>query len=181
MNTTKYKLLSPRGTALYLIEETGLTHQQIADFCDIHLLEVINLAFSENVNLNRINPVDTGETTSAYIQEAESNPDVALKPCISLAYEQYLKDTKKSIKNKKSKAHYALWLIINCPTRSDAEIQKFLNTTKSMVEKVRNKTYWNYKNLMATNPITDGICTEDDLYTFMHQEKKVTEVAIEEN
>lgn len=163
------KPLMPKATAVWLIENTKLTFQQIADFCDLHIIEIEALANEESFKtLKGINPIQTGEVAEESIKEAEANPNVQLQYIANEEYNKYTKSIKKDTNKKskfkrKNKPEAILWLVLNYKYINDYQIAKLLGTTTNTVQAIRSKSYWNYKNLSPKNPITLDLCSQEKL------------------
>lgn len=163
------KPLMPKGTAIWLIENTALTFKQIADFCGLHILEIESLADEENFkSLKGLNPILSGELSEEALAQAQNDPNMVLVYNVNKEYEKYAKSIKKDSKKesrfkRKNKPEAILWLITNYSKINDYQISKLLNTTANTVKSIRSKTYWNYKNLSPKNPVTLELCTEEAL------------------
>lgn len=164
------KPLMPGAVAIWLIDNTTLTFKQISDFCNMHVLEIEAIANGELYkNLVPVNPTLTGELTIENIKECENDPEKSLTYQESSFYNSLLKDTKKNtvIKQskfkRKAKPEAILWMIKNYPDITDYSIAKLLGSTSTTVKNIRNKTYWNYKNITPKNPVNLSLCTEEKL------------------
>jgi hypothetical protein len=177
------KPLMPKGTAIWLIENTALTFKQISDFCGLHILEIESLANEENFkSLKGLNPVLSGEVDIDEIKRCEADTKLSLSYNVSKEYDKYAKslktDSKKESRFKrKNKPEAILWLITNYNKINDYQIAKLLNTTANTVKSIRSKTYWNYKNLSPKNPVTIELCTEDALSKIIQNIKEKEELA----
>jgi hypothetical protein len=173
------KPLMPKAIAIWLIENTALTFDQIADFCQLHLIEVEALANEEsNKFLQGLNPVLTGEVSEDDIKRCEADPHLRLAYLESDAYNKYASKfkknaTKESKFKRKNKPEGILWILNHYPDINNYQISKLLNTTTNTVKAIRAKSYWNYKNLSPKNPVTLGLCSEMDLSALIHSVPKV--------
>ncbi len=158
--------IMPKSVATWLVENTSLTFQQIADFCDLHILDV-NAIADGNMVVNPINPIETGELTLKDLEEAQNNPDIAVNFNYNEELDQYLNDlhSKKASKNKSrnDKANAIFWIIDQYPELTNYKIAKLVSATSTLVASIRDKSHWNYGNLVHKNPIVLGLCTEKDL------------------
>lgn len=161
--------LMPKATAVWLIENTTLTFDQIAEFCGLHPLEVQGIADGDVANsVIGVDPVSKGITTRENIEAAEKDSKVSIT-----LNEEYLTYIKKESKRKKAKytpvarrqdkPDAIAWLTKNHPEITDAQISKLVGTTKKTIEDIRNRTYWNISNLKPRDPVLLGICTQTAL------------------
>lgn len=160
--------LMPKATAMWLINNTALTFEQIADFCVLHVLEV--KAMADETHPERIIPLDpimTGQVSREQVDAAEKDPRKKLVLTKS-KYEVPEKKTKgrpryTPVSRRQDRPDAIYWLIRNHPEMSDAEIGKLIGTTKSTIEAIRNKTHWNSPNLKAVDPVSLGLTTQLEL------------------
>jgi hypothetical protein len=162
------KPLMPKATAVWLVDNTSLSFDQIADFCGMHPLEVKGIA-DEDVakGIKGIDPIATGQLTREQIEEAEKNPAIRLK----LAPAKYkLPQVKKQktprytpVSKRQDKPDAIYWLIRNHPELTDADIIKLIGTTKATIAKIRDRGHWNSQNIKAVDPVTLGLCTQIEL------------------
>ena len=168
MKNTK-KHLMPKATAIWLLQETSITFKQIGDFCELHVLEVENIANGESaIGVKAENPIIAGKIDRESIKKAEQDPNYKLKLLDS--YTKMINDLYKKQKTKyiplairKNKPKAILWLIEKYPNIRDAEIVKLLGTTKKTIENIKNKTHKDSINLEAQNPVILSLCTQDEL------------------
>jgi hypothetical protein len=157
----------PKATAVWLIENTSLTFEQVADYCGLHPLEVQAIADGEVAGgMHGINPVAAGDLTAEELDRCQKNPNARLKP---------LKPTIPQPKARPSGARYTpvamrqerpdaiAWLLKNYPELGDGQISRLLGTTKSTIAAVRDRTHWNSPNIKPQNPVNLGLCTSADL------------------
>lgn len=179
------KPLMPRAVAIWLIKNTGLTFQQIADYCGLHILEIESLANEEsNKYLQPVDPIATKELDQNNLEECEEDPSKSLIYVESKEYNSYSKifnkNTTQSKFKRKAKPESILWIISNYPDINDYQISKLLSTTANTVKAIRSKSYWNYKNLVAKNPVSLGLCEEAALSKLIENAKKQQEEALSE-
>ncbi len=179
------KPLMPKAVAIWLIKNTSLTFQQIADYCGLHLLEIESLANEEsNKYLQPVDPISTGELKEQNLKECEKDSSKKLVYVESKEYNSYSKvfnkNTTQSKFKRKAKPESILWIITNYPEINDYQISKLLNTTANTVKTIRSKTYWNYKNLVAKNPVSLGLCEESSLYKIIENSKKQENIVLKE-
>ncbi|MFL1780712.1 DUF1013 domain-containing protein [Candidatus Hepatincolaceae symbiont of Richtersius coronifer] len=168
--------LNPKAVAIWLVENTSLTFEQIANFCGFHVLEVEALANEEiNKSLRGLNPITTGETTEEEIERCQKDPQANLKYFESEEYSKYKSAKKILIKQskfkRKTKPECILWVLNHYPQINDYQISKLLGSTINVVKSIRSKSYWNYNNLSPKNPVTEHLCTEEALFNLIHPKK----------
>jgi hypothetical protein len=162
------KPLMPKATAVWLIDNTSLTFEQIADFCGIHPLEVKGIA-DEDVakGIKGIDPIATGQLTHEQIEEAEKNPEIRLKMAPAKYKMPHIKAKKTPrytpVSKRQDKPDAIYWLLRNHPELTDADIMKLIGTTKATIAKIRDRGHWNSQNIKAVDPVTLGLCTQIEL------------------
>jgi uncharacterized protein len=162
------KPLMPKATAVWLIDNTSLTFEQIADFCGIHPLEVKGIA-DEDVakGIKGIDPIATGQLTHEQIEEAEKNPELRLKMAPAKYKMPHIKAKKTPrytpVSKRQDKPDAIYWLLRNHPELTDADIMKLIGTTKATIAKIRDRGHWNSQNIKAVDPVTLGLCTQIEL------------------
>lgn len=161
--------LMPKATAMWLINNTALTFDQIADFCALHQLEV--KAMADEMHPERIIPLDpivTGQLTTEEIAAAERDP----RKKLVMAKQKYTNPAEKKgkqrqryipVSRRQDRPDAIYWLLRNHPELSDADIGKLISTTKSTIEAVRNRSHWNSANLKPVDPVTLGLCSQLEL------------------
>jgi len=162
------KPLMPKATAVWLIDNTSLTFEQIADFCGIHPLEVKGIA-DEDVakGIKGIDPIATGQLTHEQIEEAEKNPEMRLKMAPAKYKMPHIKAKKTPrytpVSKRQDKPDAIYWLLRNHPELTDADLMKLIGTTKATIAKIRDRGHWNSQNIKAVDPVTLGLCTQIEL------------------
>jgi uncharacterized protein len=157
--------LMPIATAVWLVDNTGLTFPQIADFCGLHVLEVQGIA-DETVATKVIgrDPIKAGELTDAEIKRAEADPQVRMN--ILSGPDQY-KRTKgpryTPVSKRQEKPDGIAWLLRNHPELTDGQISRLIGTTKSTIAAIRDKSHWNIQGIKAQDPVALGLCSQRDL------------------
>lgn len=165
----------PRATAIWLIENTSLTFEQIGEFCGLHILEVESLANNEiGTNLIGFSPILSSQLTNEEIHRCESDPNAKLQlkiiPELENDKNKQRKYTPKAKRNEKPNA--ILWLIKYYPEMPDNDICELLGTTTRTVHSIRNKTYKNLSSLTPRDPCNLGLCTQQDLDFFISKLKR---------
>jgi uncharacterized protein len=159
--------LMPKATAVWLVENTALSFEQIADFCGLHPLEIQAIADGEVAGgIVGLDPVANGQVTRAEIERCEANPDGHLKINIT-DYPQPRSTAKGArytpVSKRQDRPDAISWLLKHHPELSDAQLCKLIGTTKPTIQSVREKTHWNAANIKPRNPVTLGLCSEPDL------------------
>ena len=156
--------LMPKATAAWLLDNTTLTFEQIAEFCDLHPLEVQALADGEAFVVG-VDPVATEQLSLEEIEMATQNPShkLRLKQEISAKQRRTGGPRYTPLNKRQDKPDAVSWLLRQHGTLSDNQIIKLIGTTKSTIDKIRDRSHWNLKNLKPRNPVELGLCTERDL------------------
>lgn len=159
--------LMPKATAVWLIENTALSFDQIADFAQLHPLEIKALADGEvNIGMLGWNPILNGQLTKEEIERCEKDPAQRLKmkytnlPQISIRSKgpRYTPVTKRG-----DKPDAIAWLIKNHSGLSDGAIVRLIGTTKNTIDKIRDRSHWNMQNIKPRDPVMLGLCKQVDL------------------
>jgi len=159
--------LMPMATAVWLVENTGLTFKQIAIFCNLHEVEIQGIADGEVAKgIMAYNPIISGQLTREEIglSEKDENRELKIKNTdIKISSED--KKIKKYIplSKRQDKPDSALWLIKHHSLLKDSQIAKLVGVTKNSVTSIKNKSYWNYNNLNPKDPVAIGIFLKKDL------------------
>lgn len=159
--------LMPKATAVWLIENTGLTFEQIAGFCGMHPLEVQGIADGEvAIGIIGQDPVSTGQVTAEDIKRCEADPSEKL--LLDPAARKYISNKVKGsrytpVARRQDKPEAIAWIIKHHPGIPDAQIVKLIGTTKSTINAVRNRTHWNISNIKPKDPVLLGLCTQTHL------------------
>lgn len=159
--------LMPKATAVWLVENTALTFEQIADFCGMHPLEVQGIADGEvGAGIRGMDPIASGQISQADIDTCEKDKDARL-PLLGTARQYIAQKTKGSrytpVARRQDKPDAIAWLIKHYPQMTDAQIAKLIGTTKNTIEAVRGKTHWNSNNIKPRDPVLLGLCTQTHL------------------
>ncbi|MFL1462266.1 DUF1013 domain-containing protein [Roseococcus sp. DSY-14] len=159
--------LMPKATAVWLIEKTSLSFDQIADFVQMHPLEVQAIADGEVAQgIIGYDPVQNGQVTREEIAKAEASPEYRLKlaaNAIPVAKGRGKGARYTPVSKRQDKPDGIMWLLRNHPELSIATIGKLLGTTKETIEKVRDKTHINSANIKPRDPVILGLCTQSAL------------------
>jgi hypothetical protein len=162
------KPLMPKATAMWLLNQTTLTFDQIADFCVLHPLEI--KAMADDLHPEKIVPLDPvmmGQLTREEIAAAEKDPRkklVMTKSAVEMpSAKQKGKPRYTPVSRRQDKPDAILWLVRNHPEITDAEIGKLLGTTKSTIQLIRNREHWNIQNIKPVDPVTLSLCSQLEL------------------
>ena len=159
--------LMPMATAVWLVENTSLTFKQIAEFCKMHEVEIQGIADGEVAKgIVGYNPIISGQLTKDEINlsSKDSSRSLVLK-VNDIKIENDQKNTKKYIplSKRQDKPDSALWLIKQHSILKDSQIAKLVGITKNSATAIRNKSYWNFNNLNAKDPVAMGLFSQKDL------------------
>jgi hypothetical protein len=161
------QLLMPKATAVWLVDNTALSFEQIATFCKLHPLEVKAIADGESAQgIKGLDPIATGQLSRDEIVRAEGNPNHKLKisdPKVRVPESKRKGPRYTPVSKRQDRPNAILWLVRNHPELKDAQISRLVGTTKSTIEQIRERTHWNSTNLTAMDPVTLGLCSQIDL------------------
>jgi len=159
--------LMPMATAVWLVENTTLTFKQIAEFCNLHEVEIQGIADGEVAKgIKAYNPIISGQLTREEIElssKDQTRPLQIKNNDIEISNEE--KKIKKYVplSKRQDKPDSALWLIKQHSILKDSQIAKLVGITKNSVTSIRNKSYWNYNNLTSKDPVALNLFTQKDL------------------
>jgi hypothetical protein len=162
------EILYPKATAVWLVDNTSLTFEQIADFCELHHLEVKGIADGEVArDIRGADPIGNGQLTREELDKAQADPSYRMKAQQS-RHAELLKTNKKAprytpVSRRQDRPDAIAWFVKNHPEVTDAQIAKFLGTTKSTIETVRDGTHWNKTQIKPVDPVTLGLGTQMEL------------------
>jgi hypothetical protein len=159
--------LMPKATAVWLVENTSLTFEQIADFCGLHPLEVQAIADGEVANqMHGLDPVANAQTTTEEIARCQADPEarLALSPqALPPQMVRHKGPRYTPIAKRQDKPDAIAFLLRTHPELSDLQISKLIGTTKPTIAAVRDRTHWNSPNIKPRHPVGLGLCSLDDL------------------
>jgi len=179
--------LMPKATAVWLVENTALTFDQIAEFCNLHPLEVKGIADGDVAQgIRGMDPIMSGELTRLELEAAEINSEHTLKlnQTIVELPEIATKKQKKytPLSRRQDRPTAIAWLVRNHPELKDSEVIRLVGTTKSTIESIRNRTHWNIGNIQPQDPVVLGLCSQIDLDKLvLRASKRVEREAQKEN
>ena len=161
--------LMPKATAVWLVDNTALTFEQIAAFCGLHPLEVKEIADGEvAAGIKGLDPVSTGQLTREEIARAEKDSEIRLRvlaPKVAVPSESGRRKGPRytPLSRRQDRPNAILWLVRNHPELKDAQIMRLVGTTKSTIAQIRERTHWNAAQLQPMDPVTLGLCSQIDL------------------
>jgi len=157
----------PKATAVWLVENTSLTFEQIADFCGLHPLEIQAIADGEVANqMQGLDPVVNGQTTAEEIARCQADPQARLKLSPQALPPQLFRHKGPRytpIAKRQDKPDAIAFLLKTYPELSEAQISKLIGTTKPTIVAVRDRTHWNSSNIKPRHPVELGLCTFEEL------------------
>jgi hypothetical protein len=160
--------LMPKATAVWLIDNTALTFQQIADFCKLHELEVKGIADGDVAQgIKGMDPVSAGELTRDELEKGQADPSYRMKMAESRV-QVPLSRAKKGprytpVSRRQDRPDAIAWLLRFHPELPDSQIMKLVGTTKPTIQAIRDRTHWNSSNIKPVDPVTLALCTQLDL------------------
>ncbi len=160
--------LMPKATAVWLVDNTSLTFEQISHFCSMHPLEIKGIADGDVAQgIKGLDPVATGQLTREQIEQAEENPELVLT---LLKSDHDVPERKKRrgprytpLSRRQDRPDAIYWMVRNHPEISDAQISKLIGTTKPTIQTIRDRTHWNSSNLKPIDPVALGLCSQTEL------------------
>ena len=159
--------LMPTATAVWLIDNTSLTFKQIADFCNLHPLEVEGIANDDVAHgVKGFDPIASGQLTLEVIEKCQQNADLKLS-LIAKPEADRPKRRKQPrytpVSRRRDRPDAIAWLLRNHPEISDGQISKLIGTTKSTITAVRDRTHWNAPSIKPVDPVSLGLCAQQAL------------------
>jgi|TARA_B100001123_G_C15099109_1_gene942817 hypothetical protein len=158
--------LMPKATAVWLVENTKISFKQIADFCNLHELEIKGIADGDVAKgIKAYNPILAGQLTR---EEIEASSKDINRPLMLNKKNLDIRSQKKAPKyiplsKRQDRPEAVLWLLNSYPQLSDGQIGKLVGSTKNTVSLIRNKNYWNYSSLSAKDPVVFNLCSQIDI------------------
>lgn len=162
------KPLMPKATAVWLVDNTGLSFEQVAEFCGLHVLEVKGIADGDvATGIKGMDPISTGQLTREEIKRAETNPRHSLKlaePKVAMPQQKAKPGPRYTpVSRRHDRPNAVLWLIKNHPELKDSQLMRLVGTTKPTIAQIRDRSHWNSPNLIPQDPVTLGLCSQIDL------------------
>src|SRR5215475_2554268 len=175
------QLLMPKATAVWLVENTTLTFEQIADFCGLHPLEIQGIADGEvAVGIVGLDPTTNGQLVREEIVRCEAEPGARLRMSrqdIPLPAPRTKGPRYTPISKRQDKPDAVAWLLRHHPELTEAQVSKLIGTTKQTIAAVRDRTHWNSPNLRPRDPVLLGLCTQSDLNAAVQKARRAIEKA----
>jgi hypothetical protein len=158
----------PKATAVWLVDNTSLTFQQIADFCDLHELEVKGIADGDVAQgIKGMDPVSNGQLTRDEIERAQADSAYRLKlsePKIEIPEVKTKRGPRYTpLSRRQDRPDAISWLLRNHPELTDGQVTKLVGTTKPTIQAIRERTHWNAANIKPVDPVTLGLCKQTEL------------------
>lgn len=160
--------LMPKATAVWLVDNTSLTFEQIAEFCGLHVLEVKGIADGDVAHgIKGMDPISSGQLSRDEIAKAQKDSAYRLTMSESKVEIPEIKRKKSPrytpVSRRQDRPNAILWLLKRHPELRDSQIMRLVGTTKPTIEAIRERTHWNASNLQPVDPVTLGLCTQIDL------------------
>jgi len=160
--------LMPKATAVWLVENTGLTFRQIADYCNLHELEVKGIADGDVAQgIKGLDPVTGGQLTRDEIAKGEKDPNYRIKMLESKVNIPLQKSTTgpryTPVSRRGDRPDAIAWLLRYHPELTDAQIMKLVGTTKTTIAAIRDRTHWNSAAIKPVDPVSLGLCSQIEL------------------
>ena len=160
------KPFMPKATAVWLVENTKISFKQIADFCDLHELEIKGIADGDvSRGIKAYNPILAGQLTREEIEECSKDINKSLvlnKKILDIKSEKKV-NRYVPLSKRQDRPEAVLWLTKNYPQLSDGQIVKLVGSTKNTVSAIRNKSYWNSSNLSPKDPVVSNLCSQIEI------------------
>jgi hypothetical protein len=157
--------LMPHATASWLVDNTALTFEQIADFCGLHMLEVQAMADDlTSAKYTGRDPLRSGELTGAEIEKGQADPAYRLKMHKAPVTVSRTKGPRYTpVSKRQDKPDGIAWILRNHPEVSDAQVGKLIGTTRTTIAAIRDRSHWNISNITPKDPVTLGLCSQREL------------------
>jgi hypothetical protein len=160
--------LMPKATAVWLVDNTSLTFEQIAQFCGLHVLEVKGIADGDVAHgIKGMDPISSGQLSREEIAAAEDDTTHRLKlsePKVEVPEVKTKRGPRYTpVSRRQDRPNAILWLLKNHPELKDSQVMRLVGTTKPTILAIRERSHWNSPNLQAQDPVTLGLCTQIDL------------------
>ncbi len=165
------KILMPKATAVWLIDNTGLTFEQISVFCDLHLLEVKGIADGDvAAGIRGADPIANGQLKRSEIERAESDDSYNMvaetfdhAPAANPARKKRKAPRYTPLSRRQDRPDAIAWIVRNHPEVADSQISKLIGTTKPTISAIRDRTHWKSATITPTDPVSLGLCSQIEL------------------
>lgn len=160
--------LMPKATAVWLVDNTSLTFEQIAEFCQLHVLEVKGIADGDVAQgIKGMDPISSNQLSRDEIHRAEEEPAHRLKllePKVEVPEVKTKRGPRYTpVSRRQDRPNAILWLLKSHPELRDSQIMRLVGTTKPTIQAIKERSHWNSPNLIAQDPVTLGLCSQTDL------------------
>lgn len=159
--------LMPKATAVWLVDNTSLTFDQIADYCGLHVLEVKGIADGEVAQgIKGQDPIATGQLTGDELERCGGDATARLqmaKQSVQVPERKSKGPRYTPLSKRQDRPNAISWLLRNHPELSDAQVSALVGTTKPTIQSVRDRSHWNMSNIKPLDPVTLGLCSQVDL------------------
>jgi len=159
--------LMPKATAVWLVDNTTLTFDQIADFCGLHVLEVKGIADGDVAQgIKGLDPIANGQLTREEIERCTALPAARLqmqKSAIKIPERRQKGQRYTPLSKRQDRPNAIAWLLRYQTELTDAQVAKLVGTTKPTIQTVRDRTHWNMSNIKPQDPVTLGLCSQIEL------------------
>ncbi len=159
--------LMPKATAVWLVDNTSLTFEQIANFCELHSLEIKGIADGDVAQgIKGLDPISNGQLTREEIERCSTDPSTRLvfaKSDIEIPERRVKVQRYTPLSKRQDRPNAISWLIRYQAELTDAQIAKLVGTTKPTIQSVRDRSHWNMPNIKPQDPVTLGLCSQVDL------------------
>ena len=166
----------PKATAVWLVENTTLTFKQIANFCNLHELEVKGIADGDVAKgIKAYNPILAGQLSREEIEQCskDTNRDLELtKKTLDVKVVERKKPKYTPLSKRQDRPDAILWLCKNAPELNDGQISKIVGSTKGTVALIRKRSYWNFSNLKPRDPVILSLCTQEFFQKALEKAKR---------
>ena len=175
------QVLMPKATAVWLIENTALTFDQIAEFCSLHPLEVKSIADGEvAIGMAGFDPITNGQLTKEEIDRCSADPTAILeladvnvpRPSPRTSGPRYT-----PVARRQDRPDGISWLLRNFPELSDGQVARLVGTTKPTINGIRDRSHWNIANIKPRDPVALGLCSRENLSAAIEKARRAVERA----
>ena len=175
------QVLMPKATAVWLIENTALTFEQVAEFCSLHPLEVQSIADGEvAIGMAGFDPITNGQLTKEEIERCTQDPTARLqmaeanvpRPSPRTSGPRYT-----PVARRQDRPDGIAWLLRNFPELSDGQVARLVGTTKPTINGIRERSHWNIANIKPRDPVALGLCSRQDLSAAIEKARRAVERA----
>ncbi|HZD26135.1 MAG TPA: cell cycle transcriptional regulator TrcR [Alphaproteobacteria bacterium] len=173
--------LMPKATAVWLVDHTTLSFEQIAEYCGLHPLEVQGIADGEvAVGIQGQDPIANGQLTREELDRCQADPSARLKMAVQ-DLPQPAKRTKgpryTPVAKRQDKPDGIAWLLRHHPELKDSQIAKLIGTTKNTIQAVRERSHWNSPNIRPRDPVLLGLCSQSELNLVVEKARRAAKRA----